>query len=71
MDDPRFALKMAEPNMHTDDIMISFYWVCARATKTLEDLHIVLNPLILRFEKWSQGNKLSLNVVKTHVMING
>ena len=51
--------------MYTDDAMISY------SSKTLDELHMVLNAEFVDIEKWLQGNKLSLNVVKTQVMIIG
>ena len=51
-----FALKKAETNMYADDTMISY------SSKTLDELHMVLNAEFVVIEKWPQGNKLSLNV---------
>ena len=51
-----FALKKAETNMYADDTMISY------SSKTLDELHMVLNGELVVIEKWPQGNKLSLNV---------
>ena len=51
--------------MYADDTMISY------SSKTLDELHMVLNAELIHIEKWLQGNKLSLNVVKTQVMIFG
>ena len=57
-----FALKKAETNMNADDTMISY------SSKTLDELHMVLNAQPVDIEKWLQGNKLSLNVVNTQAM---
>ena len=51
--------------MYADDTMISY------SSKTLDELHMVLNAELVNIEKWLQGNKLSLNVVKTQAMIVG
>ena len=45
--------------MYAGDIMMSY------SSKTLDELHMVLNAELVDIEKWLQGNKLSLNVVKT------
>ena len=39
------------------------------SSKTLDELHMVLNAELVNIEKWLQGNKLSLNVVKTQAII--
>ena len=44
--------------MYADDTMISY------SSKTLDELHTVLNAKPVVIEKWLQGNKLSLNVDK-------
>ena len=51
--------------MYADDTMISY------SSKTLDELHMVLNAELVVVEKWLQGNKLSLNVDKTQAMIVG
>ena len=51
--------------MYADYTMISY------SPKTLDELHRVLNAELVDIEKWLQGNKLSLNVVKTKAMIVG
>ena len=65
INDLPFALKKAETNMYADDTMISY------ASKTLDELHMVLNAELVDIEKWLQDNKLSLNVVKPQAMIVG
>ena len=65
INDLPFALKKAETNMYADDTMISY------SSKTLDELHMVLNAELVDIEKWLQGNKLSLNFVKTRAMIVG
>ena len=51
--------------MNADDTMISY------SSKTLDELHMVLNAELVVIEKWRQGNKISLNVDKTHAIIVG
>ena len=58
INDLPFALKKAETNMHADDTIISY------SSKTLDELHMVLNAELIDIEKWLQGNKSSFNVVK-------
>ena len=65
INDLPFALEKAETNMYADDTMISY------SSKTLDELHMVLNAELVVIEKWLQGNKLSLNVDKTQAMIVG
>ena len=65
VNDLPFALKKAETNMYPDDTMISY------SSKTLDELHRVLNAELVNIEKWLQANQLSLNVVKTQAMIVG
>ena len=65
INDLPFALKKAETNMYADDTMISY------SSKTLDELHMVLNAELVNIEKWLQCNKLSLNVVKTQAMVVG
>ena len=65
INDLPFALKKAETNMYANDTMISY------SSKTLDELHMVLNAELVVIEKLLQGNKPSLNVVKTQAMIVG
>ena len=51
--------------MYADDTMISY------SSKTLDELHMVLNAELVVIKKWLQGNKLSLNIDKTQAMIVG
>ena len=51
--------------MYADDTAISF------SSDNIEEIDSVLNAELACLEKWSQGSKLSLNVVKTQAMIIG
>ena len=51
--------------MYADDTAMSF------SSDNLEDIDAVVNAELACLEKWLQGNKLSLNVVKTPAMILG
>ena len=65
INDLPFALKKSETNMYADDTMIPY------SSKTLDELHMVLNAELVVIEKWLQGNELSLNIDKTQPMIVG
>ena len=60
-----FALKRAKTTMYADDTAISF------SSDNIEEIDAVVNAELACLEKWLQGNKLSLNVVKTQAMIIG
>ena len=51
--------------MYPDDTSISF------TAKSVDDLNMTLNKEVDSLRKWLQGNKLSLNVLKTQVMVTG
>ena len=51
--------------MYADDTAISL------SSDNIEENDAVLNTELACLEKWLQGNKLSLNVVKTQAMIIG
>ena len=51
--------------MYEDDTAISF------SSDNIEEIDAVLNAELACLEKWLQGNKFSLNVVKTQAMIIG
>ena len=51
--------------MYADDISISY------ASKNIGELNRVINGDLDCLNKWLQGNKLSLNVVKTQAMVIG
>ena len=51
--------------MYADDTAISF------SSDSIEEIDAVVNAELDSLEKWLQGNKLSLNIVKTQAMIIG
>ena len=51
--------------MYADDTSISY------STKNIEDLTETLNKELKCLKEWLQGNKLSLNVIKTQAMVIG
>ena len=51
--------------MYADDTSISF------TAKSVNDLNMMLNKELDSLRKWLQGNKLSLNVLKTQAMVIG
>ena len=65
MNDLPFALSKAHATMYADDTAIS------HSSDKMEEIGVVVNAEIACLEKWLQGNKLSLNIVKTQVMIIG
>ena len=65
INDLPFALKRAKATMYADDTAISF------SSDNIEEIDAVVNAELACPEKWLQGNKLSLNVVKTQAMIIG
>ncbi len=65
INDLPFALKKAKATMYADDTAISY------SSDKSEELDLVINEELSYIERWLQGNKLSLNVVKTQAMIIG
>ena len=65
INDLPFALKRAKVTMYADDTAISF------SSNDMEEIDAVVNAELACVEKWLQGNKLSLNVVKAQAMIIG
>ena len=51
--------------MHADDTNISY------ASKSIGELDTIINRGLDCLNKWLQGNKLSLNVVKTQAIVIG
>ena len=60
-----FALRKAHATMYADDTAISY------SSNKIEKIDAVVNAELACLEKWLQGNKLSLNIVKTQAMIIG
>ena len=65
INDLPFALKKAKATMYADDTAISY------SSDKSEELDLVINEELSCIERWLQGNKLSLNVVKTQAIIIG
>ena len=65
INDLPFALKKAKATMYADDTAISY------SSDRREELDLVINAELSYIEKWLQGNKLSLNIVKTQAMVIG
>ena len=65
INDLPFCLEGCQVTMYADDTSISF------AAKSVNDLNMTLNRELDSLRKWLQGNKLSLNVLKTQAMVIG
>ena len=65
INDLPFCLEGCQVTMYADDTSISF------AAKSVNDLNMTLNRELDSLRKWLQGNKLSLNVLKTQAMVTG
>ena len=59
------ALHEYNLTMYADDTSISY------ASRNIGELNTVINRDLDCLDKWVQGNKLSLNVVKTQVIVIG
>ena len=60
-----FVLKRCKVTLYTDDTSISY------SSKNIDDLTGTLNSELKCLKNWLQGNKLSLNVIKTQAMVIG
>ena len=65
INDLPFALKNCKVTMYADETRISF------SPKSIEDLTETLNNELKCLKEWLQGNKWSLNVIKTQAMVIG
>ena len=65
INDLPFCLEGCQVTMYADDTSISF------AAKSVNDLNMTLNRELDSLRKWLQGNKLSLNILKTQAMVIG
>ena len=65
INDLRFALRRAKATVYADDTTISF------SSDNIEEIDAIVKAELACLEKWLQGNKLSLNVVKKQAMILG
>ena len=60
-----FCIESCQVAMYADDTSISF------TAKSVNDLNMTLNKELDSLREWLQGNKLSLNVLKTQAMVIG
>ena len=65
INDLPFALKKGKVTMYADDTRISY------SSSSLIDTEQTLNRELNDLKLWMQGNKLSLNVLKTQAMVVG
>ena len=65
INDLPFALRKAHATMYADDTAISY------SSDKIEEIDAVVNAELACLEKWLQGNKLSLNIVKAQAVIIG
>ena len=63
INDLPFALREAHVTIYADDTTISY------SSDNMEDLVVVVKSELSRLNRWLEGNKLSLTVVKTQAMI--
>ena len=63
INDLPFCLESCLVTMYADDTGISF------TAKNVDDLNMMLNKVLDSLRNWLQGNKLSLNVLKTQAMM--
>ena len=65
INDLPLALRNCNVTMYADDTSLSY------ASKNIDDLNQFMNEDLNCLKDWLQGNKLSLNVLKTHAMVVG
>ena len=65
INDLPFSLKNSEVTMYADDTSISY------SSKYIDELNETLNSDLESLKQWLEGNKLSLNVIKTQAMVVG
>ena len=65
INDLPFCLDNCQVTMYADDTSISF------SARNVSDLNVTLNKELDSLREWLQGNKLSLNVLKTQAMVIG
>ena len=65
INDLPFALREAHDTLYANDATISY------SSVNMEDLVAVVSSQLSRLNRWLQGNKLSLNVIKAQAMIIG
>ena len=64
INDLPFFLKNSEVTMYADDTSISY-------SKNIDELNETLSSGLDSLKQWLEGNKLSLNVIKTQAMVIG
>ena len=65
INDLPISLKNSEVTMYADDTSISY------SSKNIDELNETLNSDLDSLKQWLEGNKLSLNVIKTQAMVIG
>ena len=65
INDLPFSLKKGKMMMYADDTSISY------SSKNMKDINQTLNSELGYLKQWLQGNKLSLNVLKTKALVLG
>ena len=60
-----FSLKRAHATTYVDDTTICY------SSDNIEDLNAVVNAGLTCLNHWLRGNKLSLSIIKTQVMVMG
>ena len=65
INDLPFCQESSQVTMYADDTSISF------TANSVDDLNMTLNKELDSLRKWLQGNKLSLNVLRTQAMVIG
>ena len=63
--DSLFSLKKGKVTMYADDTSIYY------SSRNMEDINQTLNSELDHLKQWLQGNKLSLNVLKTQALVVG
>ena len=65
INDLPFSLQNSQVTMYADDTTISY------SSNNIDDINDYLNRDLNCLKQWLQGNKLSLNVIKTQAMVVG
>ena len=65
INDLPFCLESCQVTMYADDTRIYY------SARSVNDLNVTINKELDYLRKWLQGNKLSLNVLKTQAMVIG
>ena len=65
INDLPFSLKKAKVTMYADDTSFSY------SPRSMEDINQTLNNELGHLKQWLQGNKLSLNVLRTQALVVG